>query len=85
MISTRYKHHQIGIAFSGMTGMRRGMIHQGGAQGNAGIRSHRGTGIGDASGVQPEAPKGVGRTELAGQAAGESAPEKKASGSLRGA
>ena len=34
------------------------MIHQGGAQGNADIRSHRDTCIGDASGVISEAPKG---------------------------
>ena len=60
------------------------MIHQGRAQGIAAIRSHRDTCIGDASGVQPEAPKGVRRTEFAGQATGESSPEKKASGSLRG-
>ena len=41
-----------------MTGIRGGMIHQGGAQGNAVIRSHCDTRIGDASGVISEAPKG---------------------------
>ena len=58
-ISIGYVRHQIGITFPGMTGMRRGMNNQGGADGNADIRSHRDTGIGDASGVQSEAPKGV--------------------------
>ena len=84
MISTRYECNQNGGAFLGATGMREGMSHQDGAQGNVGIRSHRDTCISDASGVQPEAPKGVRRTEFAGQAPGESSPEKKASGSLRG-
>ena len=50
--------HQIGITFPGMMGLRGGMIHQGGAQWNADSCSHRDTGISDASGVQPEAPKG---------------------------
>ncbi len=40
-------------------GTRGGTIHKRGAQGNADIRSYHDTGIGDASGVKPEAPKGV--------------------------
>ena len=51
MISTGYECNQNGGAFLGATGMRGGMIHQGGAQGIAGIRSHRDTRISDASGV----------------------------------
>ena len=50
--------HQIGITFPGATVIRRGMNNQGGAQGNAVVRSHCDTGISDASGVKSEAPKG---------------------------
>ncbi len=58
-ISKRYARYQIGITIPGPTGTRGGTSHKRGAQGNADIRSHSDTRIGDASGVKPEAPKGV--------------------------
>jgi len=48
------------------------MYHQGGAQGNADIRSPRDTGISDAWGVEPEAPKGGKRSDLWERESGDS-------------
>ena len=70
--------------FSSTTGIRRGMNHQGGAQGNVVIRSYRDTCIGDASGVKPEAPKGVRLPNSWEREMGKPAPANMASGSRRG-
>ena len=64
--------------------MRGGMIHQVGAQGNADSRSPRDTGIRDASGVEPEAPKGVRLPNPWEREMGQPAPANMASGSRRG-
>ena len=60
------------------------MNHQGGAQGNADIRSHRDTRIGDASGVLNEPPKGVRWRDLWERESGGFLPARMASGSRRG-
>lgn len=60
------------------------MNHQGGAHGNADIRSHHDTRIGDASGVEPEAPKGGRRSDLGERESGEILPARMANGSRRG-
>ena len=57
-ISKGYVRYQIGITFPGLTGTRGGTIHKRGAQGNAVVRSHRNTRIGDASGVLTRAAEG---------------------------
>ena len=64
--------------------MRWGMNHQGKAQGIADIRSRRDTSIGDASGVEPEPPKGVRLPNPWEQEMGEPAPANMASGSRSG-
>ena len=76
--------HQIGITFPVATGIRRGMKHQSGAQGIAIIRSLRDTGIGDASGVLNETPKGGKRSDLGERESGGFLPARMASGSRRG-
>ncbi len=64
--------------------MRGGMIHKGGAQGNEDIRSPHDTRIGDASGVEPEPPKGVRLPNPWERTTGEFSPARIVSGSRRG-
>ena len=64
--------------------MRSWVKHQGGAQGNAVIRSYRDTGISDASGVLNETPKGGRRSDLGERESGGILPARMASGSRRG-
>ncbi len=60
------------------------MNYQVEAQWNAVIRSHRNTCIGDASGVEPEAPKGGKRRDLWERESGGILPARIVSGSRRG-
>ena len=76
--------HQIGITYPDMTGVRRWVNHQGEAQGNAAVRSHRDTRIGDASGVEPEAPQGGRLPNPWERTTGEFSPARIVSGSRRG-
>ena len=64
--------------------MRGRMIHQGGAQGSADVRSPRDTRIGDASGVLNETPKGGKRNDPGERESGGILPVRMASGSRRG-